>query len=68
MTRTSTAHYSHYYNTTGSALEHWQGVQLPQPTRGIEACRRDLQCWGYCLVDEALSNPQCEAMLSTRNA
>jgi hypothetical protein len=53
---------SHYYNTTGNALDHWQGIQLPQPTRQIDACRRDLRCWGYCLVDEAMSDPQCVAM------
>ena len=57
---------SHYYNTTGSALDYWQGAQLPRPTRDIDACRRDLRCWGYCLIDEAMSDPQCVAMREPR--
>jgi hypothetical protein len=52
----------HYYNTTGSALEYWQGTALPRPTREIEACRRDMLRWGYCLIDEAMSEPQWAAM------
>lgn len=53
---------SHYYNTTGSAMDHWKTLPLPQPTRDIEACRRDLRCWGYCLVSDAMSDLQCTAM------
>jgi ectoine hydroxylase-related dioxygenase (phytanoyl-CoA dioxygenase family) len=55
---------SNYYNTTDSAtLEFYADEDLPQPTKQIETCRRDLSQWGFCLVEEAMSEPQRAAML-----
>ncbi len=51
-----------YYNTQGAATEYWHGVDLPQPTKDIHRLRADLQTWGYCLIDAALSAAQLAAM------
>jgi ectoine hydroxylase-related dioxygenase (phytanoyl-CoA dioxygenase family) len=57
----------HWYNTTGNwREEHWQaeaaqGNPLPKLTQDIHECRRDLQKWGYCLIDKACSTSQLAA-------
>ncbi len=51
-----------YYNTSGAAANYWSTIDLPQPTRDIRKLRTDLQQWGYCLIEEALSKDQYERL------
>ena len=54
---------ANYYNTTGSAAEFWADRGLPAPAKSIETLRGDLQRWGYCLVEDGLSEQQLSRML-----
>ena len=40
----------------------WAGVELPRPTDDATQLRADLAEWGYCLVAEALSPVQLDAL------
>jgi ectoine hydroxylase-related dioxygenase (phytanoyl-CoA dioxygenase family) len=51
-----------YYNTTGAAADYWHDVDLPRPAKDIRRLREDLDKWGYCLIEEALSADQLAAM------
>ena len=51
-----------YYNTTGAAADYWQDIDLPRPAKDIRRLREDLDKWGYCLIEEALSAAQLTAM------
>ena len=51
-----------YYNTAGEAAAYWAQFDLPQPTRDIRVLRSDLKEWGYCLIEEALSEHQYERL------
>ena len=49
-----------YWDTTVARKHpYWRDVDLPQPTRDIRELRRDLRTWGYCLIEEGLSETQC---------
>jgi ectoine hydroxylase-related dioxygenase (phytanoyl-CoA dioxygenase family) len=48
-----------YYDTTvGRKHPHWKNVALPKPEKDINKLRHDLQQWGYCLIEDALSERQ----------
>ena len=48
-----------YYDTTrGSQHPYWQDQDLPKPTKDIVQLRKDMLRWGYCKVEEALSDEQ----------
>ncbi len=50
-----------YWETTvGRKHPHWKDVALPNPTRDIHQMRRDLTRWGYTLIEDGLSEEQCE--------
>jgi hypothetical protein len=49
---------SDYWRTDG----HWDAAELPQPTDDPSQLRADLVDWGYCLVSDALSPAQLEAL------
>lgn len=51
---------SYYDTTTGSKHPDWAGLELPQPAKDIDRLRADLVRWGYCLVEDALSQEQVE--------
>ncbi|RME94437.1 MAG: hypothetical protein D6773_19580, partial [Alphaproteobacteria bacterium] len=52
-----------YYNTTVARKHpYWSNQPLPQPTKDIRRLRRDLFDWGYCLIEDGLSEQQCSLM------
>lgn len=52
-----------YYDTTiGAKHSYWQDYDLPKPTKDIDRLRDDLVRWGYCKVEDALSEEQVAAM------
>lgn len=52
-----------YYDTTvGRKHDYWKDVELPQGTKDINQLRYDLYKWGYCLIEDGLSEKQCEHM------
>lgn len=51
-----------YWNTTvASKHPYWSQHDLPQPTKEIRQLRHDLGEWGYCLIEDGLSEAQCSA-------
>ena len=54
-----------YYDTTrGSLHPHWQGQDLPRPTKDIARLRSDFLRWGYCMIEDALSEAQVSRVLT----
>jgi hypothetical protein len=52
-----------FYNSEeGGKKEYWADKNLPVPTKDLVQLRKDLVKWGYCLVAEALSPSQLEAV------
>ena len=53
-----------YYDTTVARKHnYWQQVEdLPRETKDINRARQDLQKYGYCLIEEAMSEQQCSYM------
>ena len=51
-----------YYNTSGEASTYWKHHELPMPTKDITKLRADLEKWGYCIIEEALSKKQLACM------
>ena len=49
-----------YWDTTVARKHpHWKNQDLPVATKDIHRVRRDLKKWGFCLVEEGLSEAQC---------
>ena len=49
-----------YWDTTVARKHpYWKDKGLPWPTKDIHQMRRDLKQWGFCLVEEGLSDDQC---------
>ena len=49
-----------YWDTTVARKHpHWKSQGLPVATKDIQQMRRDLGDWGFCLVEEGLSEAQC---------
>ena len=49
-----------YWDTTVARKHsHWKSQGLPVATKDIWQMRRDLREWGFCLVEEGLSDDQC---------
>jgi ectoine hydroxylase-related dioxygenase (phytanoyl-CoA dioxygenase family) len=52
-----------YYNTQGSAKDYWkEHGPLPQPSKDLRQLRKDLHQFGFCLVEDALSEEQLQVM------
>ena len=52
-----------YWKTTVARKHpYWSTIALPQPTKDIRQMRRDLLEWGYCLIEEAMSDTQCTTL------
>lgn len=53
-----------YYDTTVSRKHNYwkQFDDLPRETKDIDRARRDLQKYGYCLIEDGMSARQCAAM------
>ncbi len=52
-----------YYDTTvGRKHEYWRDFDLPEPTKDISKLRADFQQWGYCMIEDGMSQEQCAAM------
>ena len=49
---------SYYDTTTGSKHLHWQNQDLPKATKDIVQLRKDMLRWGYCKIEQALSEEQ----------
>ena len=53
-----------YWDTTVARKhEYWSRFDLPTATRDIHRMRRDLEEWGFCLIEDGMSPAQCEAFL-----
>ena len=49
-----------YWNTTtGSKHAFWSNHDLPNATKDIRQLRGDLSKWGYCLIEDGMSEAQC---------
>ncbi|MGB8862428.1 MAG: phytanoyl-CoA dioxygenase family protein [Ilumatobacteraceae bacterium] len=54
-----------YYDTTVARKhEYWRDIVLPTPTKDLQQLRRDLYEWGFCLIEDGLSNEQCSRLRS----
>lgn len=53
---------SYYDTTVGAKHPYWQDFDLPQPTKDIDRLRDDLVRWGYCKVEDAMSDEQVATM------
>jgi ectoine hydroxylase-related dioxygenase (phytanoyl-CoA dioxygenase family) len=53
-----------YYDTTVARKHNYWKVfdDLPSETKDIDQARRDLQKYGYCLIEDAMSEQQCGHM------
>ncbi len=52
-----------YYDTTVARKHpYWQDISLPTPGKDMAQLRRDLYEWGYCLIEDALSPEQNQAI------
>ncbi len=52
-----------YYDTTVARKHaYWKNIELPEATRDIAQMRHDLHEWGYCLIEDGLSQAQCSRM------
>ena len=49
---------SYYDTTSGSKHPYWQDKDLPKATKDIDQLREDMLRWGYCKVEDALSQEQ----------
>ena len=49
---------SYYDTTTGSKHPYWQNQDLPKATKDIVQLRKDMLRWGYCKIEQALSEKQ----------
>jgi ectoine hydroxylase-related dioxygenase (phytanoyl-CoA dioxygenase family) len=53
-----------YWDTTvGRDHPYWKTQKLPQATQDIVQMRKDFLRWGYCLIEDGLSQSQCQAFL-----
>ena len=54
-----------YYDTTVARKhEYWRDIVLPTPTKDLQQLRHDLYEWGFCLIEDGLSNAQCSRIRS----
>lgn len=52
-----------YYDTTIAAKHpYWKNQALPQPSKNIQQLRNDMLKWGYCKIENALSQQQVEVI------
>lgn len=57
-----------YWDTTVARKHpYWSGIKLPAPSKDIRTLREDLRAWGYCLIEDGLSEAQCEAFYTRLN-
>jgi ectoine hydroxylase-related dioxygenase (phytanoyl-CoA dioxygenase family) len=55
----------HYWDTTVARKhDYWKNFELPSPTKDIVQIREDFKKWGYALIEDALSETQCENFLN----
>ena len=55
----------HYYDTTtGDQHPYWRDQPLLKPTKDLGSLYRDLEQWGFCLIEDALSATQLKAIRS----
>ena len=53
-----------YWDTTvGRKHEYWKSYDLPCATKDIHQMRRDFKQWGFCLIEDAMSERQCHEFL-----
>jgi hypothetical protein len=54
-----------YWDTTVARKhEHWKAVDLPRLTKDIRHMRHDLREWGFCLIEQGMSDAQYALMKS----
>ena len=52
-----------YWETTVARKHHyWKDKPIPKPTKDIDQLRHDFVEWGYCLIEDGLSEAQCQAL------
>ena len=53
-----------YWDTTVARKhEYWKSYDLPCATKDIYQMRRDFKQWGFCLIEDAMSERQCHEFL-----
>ena len=53
-----------YWDTTVARKhEYWKSYDLPCATKDIHQMRRDFKQWGFCLIEDAMSERQCHEFL-----
>ena len=53
---------SYYDTTTAAKHPYWKNQALPQPSKNIQQLRNDMLKWGYCKIENALSQQQIEVI------
>ena len=54
-----------YWDTTVARKhDYWKDFDLPQPTKDINVMRANILEWGYCLVEDAMSEEQCKRFIN----
>lgn len=49
----------HYWDTTVARKhEYWKDKDLPKPTKDMDQMRHDISTWGFCLIEDGLSQEQ----------
>ncbi|MCZ6501018.1 MAG: phytanoyl-CoA dioxygenase family protein [Gammaproteobacteria bacterium] len=50
-----------YWDTTVARKhDYWKKFDLPIATKDIDEMRRDLREWGFCLIEDGMSEAQCD--------
>ena len=55
----------HYWDTTVARKhDYWKNFELPSPTKDMVQIRQDFKKWGYALIEDVLSEVQCQNFLN----
>ena len=55
---------SYWDTTVARKHDYWKNFELPSPTKDIVQIRQDFKKWGYALIEDALSEIQCQNFLN----
>ena len=58
---------SYYDSTIGSKHTYWKDVDLPKANKDIDQFRKDMLRWGYCKIEDALSEVQVAQIRQNKN-
>ena len=53
-----------YWDTTVARKhKYWKDFDLPKATKDINQMRKDINKWGFCLIEDAMSDQQCSRFI-----